>query len=625
MKKRNEQLLDALSDVGMDLVEETEVHSSFGMNWRRFGSLAACLVLVAGITAAGVKFLPKLVSTTPDPNPTLSGDPVPEPSPAPDPNVHIPTPPVSGPDDGPGIPEDPADVRFLYSEQGTYTDSVDNYSAYFWQVPQLNFSTPDAIAINKAIADRFGPLVEEEKKNMEEGLSLNAGDIKCTIFYNYDPATEDEIITLLCYQETLNDLTYYVSYHYHTGRGEELSNGELLELMGFDTDEYLTALKQAAASRYLHNVMVQSNFRPQRQISYTKPITEYDFRWQQYCRTISDENITLDVPLYVTHGNEGPIVVAMPNIYAVAGANYYPEEVNVLGEKPGWIGKWGDNVLNHKELLGNAWPNTMTMTLYWADPENPDTCGAYETVDLPRDWYYERLCVLTSGYQWTEFEGLPPEPGNFWLNLSGGSLNWTFWDDGDAGFLMIYDESGKSQCWKADFLYTADENSGFSIADAIRFEYDGAAVDYNRFTAEADGTSDEIAAQIAEAYGRWLCAQAPGSNYGATEYAVVSTEVRTVCDTKWQTWFNSYGIQFADLDESDTGTDVYTILFDFRLALKPELDGMRSALWAGNGYEGTGQWEGWMIFSRECIVQLWPDGQWHITNLGTGGVMLPEE
>jgi len=178
---------------------------------------------------------------------------------------------------------------------------------------------------------------------------------------------------------------------------------------------------------------------------------------------------------------------------------------------------------------------------------------------------------------------------------------------------------------KEEPMYLISHTTLTSIADAIRFEFDGAAVDYNRFTTEADGTSDEVVAQISDAFGRWLCEQAPGSNYGATEYAVVSTEIRTVCDTKWQTWFKSYGIQFADLDESDTGTDVYTILFDMQLALKPELDGMRSALWAGNGYEGTGQWEGWMIFSREVIAQLWPDGRYHITEMGTGGLMLPEE
>lgn len=627
MKKRNEQLLDALSDVGMDLVEETEVHSSFGTNWRRFGSLAACLVLVAGITAAGVKFLPKLVTTTPTPDPTLQGDFVPEPSPAPlpelfpDDDANTPETPLPERNEGPAIPEDPAevegDVWFLYSEQGTYTDSVDNYGAYFWQVPQLNFSTPDAMAINKAIADRFGPIVEEEIKNMEEGLSLHAGDIKCTIFYNHDPDTDDEIITLLCYQETPYDLTYYVSYHYHTGRGEQLSNGELLELLGFDTEEYLAALKQAAASRYLHNAMLWGNFAPGQ-------LFEEDFRWEQYKRTVSDENITLDVPMYVTYGNEGLIVVAIPNIYSIAGAEYYPAEVNVLGEKSGWLGTFGSTILDYRKELGDAWTDTMDMTLYWTDPENPGDCDSY-AVELSRSWYYERFCVLLDGYTWTEYLDLPPEPGNFWLNLSGSGINWTFWEDDGAGFLLIFNEVGKPTCYKADFRYTADEESAFSIADSLRFEFDGAAVDYDRFTTEADGTSDEVVAQISDAFGRWLCEQAPGSSYGATEYAVVRAEVRTVAETKWETWMKTYGIQFAGLDETETGTGVYTILFDMQLALKPELDGMRSALWAGNGYEGTGQWEGWMIFSREVIAQLWPDGQYHITEMGTGGLMLPEE
>lgn len=614
MKQRNEQLLDALSDVGMDLVEETEIRSSFGMNWRRFGSIAACLVLVLGITAAGVKFLPKLVTTTPEPDPTLSQNP--DPAPDPGPEVHIPTTPLPDRNEGPAIPENPGDpsapVYALYDETVQADDGLYKWTCHYY-VPQLNFDSPDAQSINDEIREVFGKAVQRDLDAIENNDGVWFTDIDATLYFN-----EPNILTLVCRKVYAQEYLEHRVYHFDMDTQSRLSNEELLTAVGFDPDEYLTALKQAAASRYLHNAMLWGNFAPGQ-------LFEEDFRWEQYKRTVSDENITLDVPMYVTSGNEGLIVVAFPNIYAIAGADSYSEEVNVLGEKPGWLGTFGTAELDFRTELGNAWTDTMDMTLYWTDPENPDICGAYDTVELRRGWYYERFCVLMDSYTWTEYPDLPPEPGNFWLNLSGNGINWTFWDDGDAGFLMIYDEEGQPQCWKADYIYDTDRESHFTIAQSLRTEYDGAAVDYSRVTVTADGTSEEVAAQIADAYGRWLCSQAPNSYYGATEYAVVSTEVQALGETKWETWMKTYGIQYAGLDEAETDTMIHTILFDMQLAVKPEMDGMRSFLWAGNSYEGEGQWEGWMIFSREVIVQLWPDGQWHITEMGTGGLMLQEE
>lgn len=557
--KRNEQLLDAIGGVGLDLVEQTEQAGPFGGAWRRFASVAACLALAAGITAAGIHFLPEFISA-PEP---YSGD------------ITLPTEPA-------------APVTALYNKTVQYDDGLYQWGCEY-TVPQLNFDSEDARAINAEIDDNFGEAVRQQLEAVEDREGIRFTDVS---YYEYHNAPN--IITLVCSKSYAQEYMDYAVYHYDADTHTRLTNTELLTALGIDPAEYLASLKQAAASRYLRNVMQWSDFSPGQ-------CPSDDFRWEQYRNTVSEENLDIDtVPMYVSEGE----IVAYPNIYMLAGADYYAELVTVMGGDLSWSGSEIKSKSEYRTTLSAAWTDSMDATLYWTDPEHPEKSGVYATIALPRPWYYERFCVLMDGYTWTQYDGICPAPGNFWLNLSGGGVNWTFWDDGEAGFLIVYDETGQLSCWKADFRYDADRESGVSIAEALRSEYDGAAVSMQGYPLNIDGLDSDAAAQAtAEIWGRHLCNQAPGSVYGATDYRVVSVNVRTV----------------ADPPVGGTGR---AMLFDMTLAVKPMLDGYASWLWAGNSYEGEGEWEGWMLFSREVVLQQL-DGVWYIHDYGTGGLMLP--
>ena len=560
MKKPNEELLDAIGGVGLDLVEQSELAGPFGGAWRRIASAAACLVLMAGLTAAGIHWLQK---PNTDPTPYAVSDPT-------------------------------SPITTLYDETVEYDDELYRWTCTY-RVPQLNFDTPDARAINEEIAENFGADAEKQMSSIKKEDGVFLTDIGFYEYYN-----ERNIITLVCYKAYAQEYIDYAVYHYDADTQSRLSNTELLTELDIEPAEYKTALRQAAASRYLYNIMQWGDFSPGQ-------CPSGDFRWEQYRKTVSEENLDVDtVPMYVSRSENGTVVTALPNIYALAGADYYAEMVTVMGGEPQWGKSSLKGKLEYRTTLDDAWGDGMDMTLYWTDPDDPEASGVYDTMTLPREWYYERFCVLMDSYAWTQYDGVCPDPGNFWLNLSGGSVNWTFWDDGEAGFLLVQSDEGVPVCWKADYIYDADREGRQSIADCLRQEYDGAAVNLQNTPLDIDPVdSDDAAQAAAEFWGQHLCDQAPGSVYGATDYRVVSTTVRTV----------------ADPPAGGTG---HAILFDMTLAVKPELEGYASWLWAGNSYEGTGEWEGWMLFSREVVLQQL-DGVWYIHDYGTGGMMLPTE
>lgn len=559
MKKPNEELLDAIGGIGLDLVEQSELAGPFGSAWRRIASVAACLVLVAGITVMGVRYLQNPAT---EPTPCAVADPT-------------------------------SPIAILYDETVQYDDGLYQWGCEY-TVPQLNFDSEDARAINAEIDENFGEAVRQQLKAVEDREGLWLTDVSFYEYYN-----ERNIITLVCSKAYAQDYIDYAVYHYDADSHCRLTNTELLTALGIDPAEYKAALKQAAASRYLYNIMEWGDFSPGQ-------CPSDDFRWEQYRNTVSDENLDVDtVPMYVSRTENGTVVTALPNIYALAGADYYAELVTVMGGEPQWGKSNVKGRLEYRTTLSDAWGDGMDMTLYWTDPENPENSGVYDTVTLPREWYYERFCVLLDSYTWTQYDGICPAPGNFWLNLSGGSVNWTFWDDGEAGYLLVQSDT-VPECWKADFIYDADKAGSHSIADSLRQEYDGAAVNLQNTPLDIDPADSHAAAQAAAEYwGQHLCNQAPGSVYGATDYRVVSTNVRTV----------------ADPPAGGTG---HAILFGMTLAVKPELEGYASWLWAGNSYEGTGEWEGWMLFSREVVLQQL-DSVWYFHDYGTGGLMLPVE
>lgn len=209
-------------------------------------------------------------------------------------------------------------------------------------------------------------------------------------------------------------------------------------------------------------------------------------------------------------------------------------------------------------------------------------------------WYAGRFKALLDSYQWKELEMPSTEPSEFWLTAvsADGSTSMTFWSDRGAGMVQ-FDDGSSSVFWKA----SCDFNG--SIASDIRFEYDNLDVDYSRITFVHDGSAEEAASYfVHNAYGSHMTSLAPGSAYGLKDFEVVAFNVKEI-SSDGKSVVGSFGCAFVpDNYDSD-------------------------AIWAGNTHEGTDEYEGKLIFSREFVLQMQDDGCWHCTDLGTGGAVLP--
>jgi hypothetical protein len=162
--------------------------------------------------------------------------------------------------------------------------------------------------------------------------------------------------------------------------------------------------------------------------------------------------------------------------------------------------------------------------------------------------------------------------------------------------MVQYYDGNTTTFWSASPAYDYNE----SIAKDIRLEYDNLDVDYSRIAFYLDGSAEEAAdAFVHSAYGSHMTALAPGSMYGMSDYDVVQWKVREISET----------------GDAVVGT--------FQCAFTP-WDFNSAGIWAGNTEEGTGRYQGKLIYYREFVLQRQEDGYWHCIGLGTGGYTLPE-
>lgn len=587
--KRNEQLLYAVGDVGLDLVELSELHPPFAGQWRRILPVAACLAIAVGLTIGAVRMLP---SHGPEAEAPLAAE---HRSPASESEITTKDHSTAAPsqsiaqDESAEAPEEEAfePVIPLYDMSIDYTDGVSNSYFAVYRVPQLNYSSDDALAMNAEISATFGAQVEAQLQSMEHSASLWYSTI------NYRQYRHGDLLTLVCSMESTTDYDEYAVYHFDTKTGVRLSNKDFLLRMGKDVSTYTDNLRRTVHQYYL-KMMLYWNMDPA-----TAAPEISSLLWEQYARTVPQGALTAETPVYADENGQLHAIVP---IYSAAGADHYNRILAVTDEPEIWDSA-ADGELDYRGLLTSLWAGVDPhMTLYLADPAAGGK--AYETVTLPMDWYLERLCVLMDGYTWTRQTEPCPAPEGMWINLAGNGINWTFWEDNDAGFLVTQDGEEGAVFWKADYRYETDREAGWTIAQVVRHEYDGAAIDYTGLSVTGT-TATEVCGNFCRAMGELLLSQAPGSVYGAKEFEVISWEPTAVGDPK------------ADGSGS-------SILAFCKIAVIPELDDHASWLWAGNSVEGEGEYEGWLIFSRQMLLAQQSDGTWRCVEMGTGGLDLPE-
>lgn len=140
---------------------------------------------------------------------------------------------------------DDSRISTLYDERFTYTDPYGIEDTYFYQVPQIDDDTEDAKHINAIIDYRYGYLVER---------ALDARSRNDFIDTSYIIWVSNWNGPVLSLQITSTDRLFnrdVGSYHYNFATGQELTNLDLLEYMGYtDSAKTLNALQRATAQHF---------------------------------------------------------------------------------------------------------------------------------------------------------------------------------------------------------------------------------------------------------------------------------------------------------------------------------------------------------------------------------------
>lgn len=199
----------------------------------------------------------------------------------------------------PGAVHQTPQVKELYSESFDYTDSVGNSGRYTYRVPQLLADTADARAINAAIADEYGPIVEETLDDRASGVSLSC------LYVMWESYRCGDILSLVVSCGWSFDSNQYSVYLYDTARGVRLTTSELLTAQGVDETAFLNAVRQAAADTF-DALYGQTG----------------DAAAERRTWTLSDANINRDVPAYADAA--GHLYAVLP-IGSPAGADAYEQ------------------------------------------------------------------------------------------------------------------------------------------------------------------------------------------------------------------------------------------------------------------------------------------------------------
>jgi len=114
----------------------------------------------------------------------------------------------------PGEASDAVYFTNLYDEDLDYSDAVGNSGHYTYRVPQLAADTQGAAEINRAISEKYSPIVEDVLRNVSEGVSLSC---LCIAWESYEYG---EILSLVISCGWDAGMTDYSVYLYDTGSGQ---------------------------------------------------------------------------------------------------------------------------------------------------------------------------------------------------------------------------------------------------------------------------------------------------------------------------------------------------------------------------------------------------------------------
>lgn len=205
-----------------------------------------------------------------------------------------------------GAPSGTSLIGALYNEAFDYTDGGSS-GHHTYRVPQLLADTKDAKAINREIADRYGPIVEEALASKEDGMGISCRYVAWTS-YQYG-----DILSLIVSCGWNYDATEESVYLYDTAAGTRLTTTALLTALGVDETVFLDTVRRVAAERF--------------DAKYSQPGAAAEEVAERRAWTLSDANINMDIGAYPD--GAGWLYAVVP-IGSIAGASAY-EQVLPLG------------------------------------------------------------------------------------------------------------------------------------------------------------------------------------------------------------------------------------------------------------------------------------------------------
>lgn len=188
---------------------------------------------------------------------------------------------------------------------GDYTDELGNEYSYSYDLPILLADTEGAQEINKALDERFGAMVRNEKENIEQELSIGIETV------GYHGVVWEDILTLIVTAHGYNDdWTDYGVYSYEASTGRRLTTPMILEKMGVSEEVFLEDCRAIFQYRFAEKY---------------SELTEEDRAQTGYndmlARQITDEYVNLDLAVYP---EEGELMIVAP-ILSLAGPDFVYE------------------------------------------------------------------------------------------------------------------------------------------------------------------------------------------------------------------------------------------------------------------------------------------------------------
>lgn len=207
-------------------------------------------------------------------------------------------------------PVEPPQITTLYDEDFDYTDGVGNAGHYTYRVPQIEADTQGAEAINKAIADTYGPIVDGVKESVSEKVSLSC------LYVAWKTYQYENIMSLVVSCGWDADMDSYNVYLYDIASGQQLTSEDLLKTLNVDEQAFLEAVRRAAADKF------------DTQYGAIAGGDMDEFLTERRDWTLSDENINMDVRTYAD--GAGNLHVVLP-IGSIAGADSYEQVLALDG------------------------------------------------------------------------------------------------------------------------------------------------------------------------------------------------------------------------------------------------------------------------------------------------------